>query len=341
VDVRVEGWDASARPVKVSPEWTASDPEMVTVTPGQRSEFRITVKGPGESKLTIGAQGVSREVLVKAKTLPHNAIQVEIIQGPASKPRPGGQATDPGATAAPGPGKSAAAPDAPGVRNENAKSSYALGMEMGKRLKGQFPEADPELASRGVRDAMAGGEPLFTEAEMRGALTAVQYEVQTRRAQARNDLAVKSKNDGETFLASNKAREGVVTLESGLQYKVLKAGEGPKPTLDDSVVCHYRGTLVDGTEFDSSYKRQRPATFALRRVIPGWREALQLMPVGSKWQIFVPADLAYGRKGARGTIGPNAALVFDVDLLSIKDRPTTTTPRPSPSQTVASDKSPE
>jgi FKBP-type peptidyl-prolyl cis-trans isomerase FklB len=332
IEARVGGMNAKGRPVRISATWTASDPEMVTVTPGQKNEFRITVKRTGESKLTVASQGVSKELLVRAKKL-GNAIQVEIIQESAEKPRPGGPAADPGATAA--------APSAPVLPDEKTKSSYALGMEMGKRLKGQFPELDAELVSRGLKDALAGDKALFTEGELKAALAAVQYEVQTRRVQAQKELAEKNKKDGETFLASNKAKEGVVTLESGLQYKVLKAGEGQKPTIDDTVVSHYRGTLVDGTEFDSSYKRQRPGTFALKRVIRGWREALQLMPVGSEWQIFVPPDLAYGAKGAGGTIGPNATLLFDVELLAIKRRPTAATQRQTPQPSVASDKSPK
>jgi FKBP-type peptidyl-prolyl cis-trans isomerase len=343
VDARVQGVDAKGRAVKVVPEWTAADPKMVTVAPGQRNEFRITVKGPGESKLTVASQGVSKELLIKAKDL-GNAIQVEIIQELAEKPRPGGPAADPGAagTTSSDPGGAPAAPPAPGLRDEKAKNSYALGMEMGKRLKGQFPELDGELVSRGLRDALAGEDkPLFTEGEQKAALAAVQSEVQARRVLARRQLAERNKNDGQAFLASNKAKEGVVTLATGLQYKVLKAGEGRKPTIDDSVVCHYRGTLVDGTEFDSSHKRHLPAAFALKRVIPGWREALQLMPVGSRWQIVVPSNLAYGPKGARGAIGPDATLVFDVELLSIKDKPTATKPRQTPQQSVASDKSPK
>ena len=331
VDARVQGVDARGRAVKVVPEWTAADPEMVTVTAGERNDFRITVKRAGESKLTVAAQGISKELVVKAKNL-GKAIQVEILQEPVTEPRRPGASADPGADAV-------APPAAPG--DQKAKSSYALGMEMGKRLKGQFPELEAELVSRGVRDALAGDEPLFTEEERKAALSAVQYEVRAKQVEAQKQLAEKNKKDGETLLAENTVKEGVVTRATGLQYKVLKAGEGRKPTIDDTVVCHYRGTFADGTEFDNSHKRQRPATFALKRVIPGWREALQLMPVGSKWQIFVPPDLAYGRKGARGTIGPNATLVFDVELLAIKDRPTATALRPASPQNVASDKSPK
>jgi FKBP-type peptidyl-prolyl cis-trans isomerase FklB len=131
-----------------------------------------------------------------------------------------------------------------------------------------------------------------------------------------------NKTEGETFLAANKAKEGVVTLPSALQYRILKQGDGPKPTAADSVVCNYRGTLINGTEFDSSYKRGQPLTFPLRGVIRGWTEALQLMPVGSKWQLFIPSDLAYGPRGAGALIGPNATLIFEVELISIQNKET-------------------
>ena len=129
-----------------------------------------------------------------------------------------------------------------------------------------------------------------------------------------------NKKEGEAFLAANKGKDGVVTLPSGLQYKILTAGTGPKPTASDSVVCNYRGTLINGTEFDSSYKRGQPATFPVTGVIKGWTEALQLMPVGSKWQLFIPSDLAYGERGAGADIGPNSTLIFEVELLSIEDK---------------------
>ncbi len=129
-----------------------------------------------------------------------------------------------------------------------------------------------------------------------------------------------NKKEGEAFLAANKSKEGVVTLPSGLQYKILQQGTGPKPTASDSVVCNYRGTLLNGTEFDSSYKRGQPATLGVGQVIPGWTEALQLMPVGSKWQLFIPSNLAYGARGAGSDIGPNSTLTFEVELLSIQGK---------------------
>jgi len=317
VDVKVRGVDARGRPVNIVPEWTAADPDMVTVTPGQKQkdEFRITVKRAGESKLTVASQGFSKELVVKAKNL-GNAIQVEISQKPASEhSRRDAPAPDPGGTVA--------ADDAPVLQDEKAKKSYAVGVEMGKKLKGASLELDAELVSRGVRDALTGDRPLLTEGELKAALVSLRIGFQANQAEAHKQLAEKNKQDGEAFLAENKTREGVVALESGLQYKVLKAGDGRKPAAADTVVCHYRGTLVDGTEFDSSLRRNKPATFALKRVIKGWSEALQLMPVGSKWQLSIPPNLAYGARGARQKIGPNATLLFEVELLSIQEKPQT------------------
>ena len=151
-------------------------------------------------------------------------------------------------------------------------------------------------------------------------LKEVQAEVNKQRQEKTAAAAAKNKTEGDSFLAGNKSKEGVVTLPSGLQYKILTAGTGPKPAATDSVVCNYRGTLIDGKEFDSSYKRGQPATFGVSQVIKGWTEALQLMPVGSKWQLFVPSTLAYGERGAGAEIGPNATLIFEVELLSIQDK---------------------
>jgi len=148
----------------------------------------------------------------------------------------------------------------------------------------------------------------------------LQTEMRAKQAQATKELAEKNKQAGEAFLAENKKKDGVVTLPSGLQYKILKAGDGPKPSAEDTVVCQYRGTLIDGKEFDSSYKHNQPATFPVNRVIKGWTEALQLMPTGSKWQLFIPPDLGYGDRGAGADIPPDATLIFEVELVSIKPK---------------------
>ena len=160
----------------------------------------------------------------------------------------------------------------------------------------------------------------MTDAEAQAALAELQAEVRKKQDAEAQAAAEANMKEGEAFLADNKTKEGVVTLPSGLQYKILTPGTGPKPTASDTVVCNYRGTFINGTEFDSSYKRGQPASFPVGQVIKGWTEALQLMPVGSKWQLFIPPDLAYGQRGAGGAIGPNATLIFEVELLSIKEK---------------------
>ena len=191
-----------------------------------------------------------------------------------------------------------------------------IGNKVGPSLKQQSVEADPNLVSQGLQDAMSGTKTRLTPEEAQAVLREVQTEVNKQRQEKMQQAAA----EGEAFLAANKSKEGVVTLPSGLQYKILTAGTGPKPASSDSVVCNYRGTLINGTEFDSSYKRGQPATFGVGQVIKGWTEALQLMPVGSKWQLFVPSSLAYGERGAGAEIGPNATLIFEVELLSIQDK---------------------
>jgi FKBP-type peptidyl-prolyl cis-trans isomerase FklB len=204
------------------------------------------------------------------------------------------------------------------LKTPKDKLSYALGMNMGTGLYKQSVEVDPAILLRGLKDGLAARKTLLTEEEMRAALTQLQGEIRKKQQEVARLAGESNKKEGDAFLAANKGNEGVVTLPSGLQYKVLTEGTGPKPTLTDSVVCNYRGTLINGTEFDSSYKRGQPATFPVNGVIKGWTEALQLMPAGSKWQLFVPPDLAYGERGGSPVIGPNATLIFEVALLSIQ-----------------------
>ena len=208
------------------------------------------------------------------------------------------------------------------LKTQKEKESYALGMKIGGDLKKQGVNAavDPAIAARGFKDALAGSKPALTEDEERAALMQLQTEVRdTQQAKAHEEGAV-ARKEGDAFLTANKGKEGVVTLPSGLEYKVLTEGKGPKPTPNDTVTCNYRGTLLNGKEFDSSYKRGHPETFPVGGVIKGWTEALQLMPVGSKWQLFIPADMAYGDRGAGGDIGPGETLIFEVELLSIGDQ---------------------
>jgi FKBP-type peptidyl-prolyl cis-trans isomerase FklB len=193
-------------------------------------------------------------------------------------------------------------------------------MNLGANLHKQSVDVDPNIVAQGLRAALAGGKTLLTQEEAQAALMEVQNDLRKKQQEKMQVTGEANKKEGEAFLAANKAKEGVVTLPSGLEYKILKAGTGPKPTSSDSVVCNYRGTLLNGTEFDSSYKRGQPATFPVGGVIKGWTEALQLMPVGSKWQLFIPSSLAYGERGAGGDIGPNATLIFEVELMSIQPK---------------------
>jgi FKBP-type peptidyl-prolyl cis-trans isomerase len=205
------------------------------------------------------------------------------------------------------------------LKTDKDKLSYAVGMNIGRSIHSQSMEIDPAILLRGLKDEMAG-KTVMTDMEAHNTLMQAQQEAKKKIDETRQASMEPNKKAGDAFLAANKTKEGVVTLPSGLQYKILKEGTGPKPTPADSVVCNYRGTLIDGKEFDSSYKRGQPATFPVGQVIKGWTEALQLMPVGSKWQLFVPADLAYGDRGAGPDIGPGATLIFEVELISIKGK---------------------
>jgi len=205
-------------------------------------------------------------------------------------------------------------------KTQKEKASYAVGLNIGSGLHRDGVDVDPNMLLRGIKDAMAGAKPLLTDDEVKAALTALQNDVRQKHEAMMQQAGEANKKQGDAFLAANKAKPGVVTLPSGLQYKILKQGTGPKPSATDTVVCNYRGTFLNNTEFDSSSKHGQPATFEVGRVIKGWTEALQLMPVGSKWQLFIPSDLAYGPRGFGTDIGPNATLIFDVELLSIKGK---------------------
>ena len=218
-------------------------------------------------------------------------------------------------TSAPSPA-AAASPFA----DPKSQASYAIGLNLGQSLRRDSVAIDPDVLARGMRDGLSGAKPTMTDEQMRAALVQLQQTVMAARQAESAKLAAANQAAGGEFLKTNGAKPGVVTLPSGLQYQVLTAGKGPKPAADDTVSCNYRGTLIDGTEFDSSYGRGEPLTIAVGGVIKGWTQALQLMPVGSKWRLFVPSDLAYGAKGAGKQIGPNATLIFEVELLSIKPK---------------------
>jgi len=237
------------------------------------------------------------------------------------------------------------------LKTQKDKTSYAVGMNVGKGLGANLRQGsvdvDQAILLRGLKDALAGGKTLLTDDEAKAVLTQLQTEMRARQQEKMKveqekmkAVAENNKKEGDEFLAANKVKDGVVLLPSGLQYKVLTEGTGPKPAATDTVTCNYKGTLTDGTEFDSSYKRGQPLSIQVNGVIKGWTEALQLMPVGSKWQLFIPSDLGYGDRGSGPVIGPGATLIFEVELLSIqaKDKtepppPTTPTPPPAPAST--------
>ena len=204
------------------------------------------------------------------------------------------------------------------LKTQKEKASYAIGLNIGESLKSDGMDVDGALIGRGIADVLGGRQPALSPEEVQTVLMAFQQEMAQRREAQAGSAGDKNKREGEAFLAANKQKPGVVTLPSGLQYKILRPGTGPKPTPANTVRTHYRGTLLDGTEFDSSYRRGEPAEFPVGGVIAGWTEALQLMKVGAKWQLFIPSNLAYGQRGAAGgDIGPNAALVFEIELLGI------------------------
>jgi len=203
------------------------------------------------------------------------------------------------------------------LKTQKDKESYTLGVNTAKSMQQQSVDINPDIFARGLKDGFTGAKTALTDDEMRQVITVFQKEMTEKYAVKMKAVSEKNKKEGETFLAENKKKDGVKTLPSGLQYKVIKNGTGDSPKLTDTVTTNYRGVLIDGMEFDSSYKRGQPAKFPVNGVIAGWTEALQLMKVGSKWQLFIPSNLAYGERGAGNMIGPNATLIFDIELISI------------------------
>ena len=314
VEVRAEGVDAAGKPAKISPRWVPSDPGMVTVSPRESDDVKITVHKAGESKLKITYQGWSKELEIRAEYV-NKFMVLGIGEVKAVKP------AAPVATAPPPP---------PKTKND---VSYAVGMNLAKALEEQSVQVDVDLLMQGVKDTLFGGKTLMTSEEALAVLQGL--EIDQRDVEAglnRKAVAEKNKREGEAFLAANKAKEGVVTLPSGLQYKIIKAGHGKTPTASDVVSVRYRGTFINGKEFDNTFERQAPLSFPVKAPIKGWTEALQLMPEGSRWQLFMPSDLAYGERGAGGghggrraggprpqIVGPNATLIFEVELLAVNE----------------------
>jgi FKBP-type peptidyl-prolyl cis-trans isomerase len=238
---------------------------------------------------------------------------------PAQKPaaQPAKPAAQPAQSPAPMGGAQQPAGQGTPTRSVEDRASYVIGFNLGRSLKQNEIQANTDLLTQGLRDALSGAKGMLTDEEMQATMQEFQQKVMAAQEAKQKVLGEKNKTEGEAFLAKNKTRAGVKTTASGLQYEVLKEGTGPTPKATDTVTVNYLGTLIDGTKFDSSYDRNQPATFVLNQVIPGWTEGVQLMKVGSKYKFYLPAALGYGERGAGGVIGPNAPLVFEVELVSI------------------------
>jgi len=206
------------------------------------------------------------------------------------------------------------------LKSQRDKVSYSVGLDIGRTLKMQGVDVEIEFVTRGLKDAYTGNQALLTDEEVLEVLSTFKKEFLAKQQELAKQQGEKNKREGEAFLEANKTKEGVQTLPSGLQYKVVKAGAGKKPAITDTVTVHYRGTLINGSEFDSSYRRGKPATFPVNAVVPGWTEALPLMEEGAKWELFIPSNLAYGERGAGRDIGPNATLMFELELISIEEK---------------------
>lgn len=228
----------------------------------------------------------------------------------------------------------AQAADSVDLTDQKSKVSYGIGMNLGMQWRQQEVPIDPDLLMQGMRDAMEGKEMLMTEQEMRNTLMTFQNEHRARQTEKRRLQGEENLAAGEEYLSENKGKPGVVTLPSGLQYKVIKEGEGEPPAAHDQVSVNYRGTLIDGTEFDSSYNRGEPATFGVSGVIKGWTEALQLMKPGAKWELYIPSALAYAERGSGAQIGPNSTLIFDVELISVNKQQPPPAPEPVTSDII-------
>jgi FKBP-type peptidyl-prolyl cis-trans isomerase FklB len=320
--------DSSAASTPAKPDAKATPAKKPTTKTAQTKPAATTdsqASAPAKASTTSGDA---------ASTKPASTAPV----GQAGATKTGPAATK---TTKPGAGKTATTKATPALTlaTPKDKQSYAIGINVGKglnqNLKQSGVDIDPAILTRAIRDVLSGGKQLMTDQEAQETLKALQAEMRTAQEEKTKQLAEANKKEGDEFLAANKAKEGVNTLPDGLQYKVLQEGTGPKPSATDAVTVNYRGALVNGTEFDSSYKRGQPATFNVTGIIKGWTEALELMPVGSKWQLVIPSDLAYGPSGRPPVIGPNSTLVFEVELVSIQPKPAAPAPAAAPASNPA------
>jgi FKBP-type peptidyl-prolyl cis-trans isomerase len=267
------------------------------------------MKRMGMAVLALGLMACG----VRAQQTPANAPAAPPAKTPASAPAKA-PATTPGKAPA---GQAPAAASA--FKNQKEKLSYAIGLEMGKGVRTQGIDVDPALLTQGLNDALSGGKPRMSDEELKQVITALQQDLRQKQTASQQAAGAENKAKGDAYLAENAKKEGVVALPDGLQYKILTAGQGKKPAESDTVLCNYKGTFIDGTEFDSSTQAGKPVPFEVKNVIPGFKEVLQLMPVGSKWQVFIPSTLGYGERGAGSVIGPNSALIFEIELVGIQE----------------------
>ena len=243
---------------------------------------------------------------VRAQDAPAKAPTAPPAKAPATPP-----------AKAPAAGSQASTP-ASGLKTQKEKVSYAIGMEMGKGVKTGGIDIDPALVTQGLKDALSGAKPQMSEDELKQVITGLQQEMRQKQQQVQEAAGAENKSKGEAFLAENGKKVGVISLPDGLQYKIVTPGTGKRPAESDTVLCNYKGTFIDGTEFDSSTRAGKPVPFEVKNVIPGFKEVLQLMPVGSKWQVYIPSNLAYGERGAGNVIAPNSTLIFDIELVDIQ-----------------------
>jgi FKBP-type peptidyl-prolyl cis-trans isomerase len=257
--------------------------------------------------------------MLKSLSLAVPLLAAGVLAGSAMAQQPAtSQSSAPARSASAAQSQAAPPASIPGLPTTKDRLSYAIGMNIGVGMHKDDLDVDPDMLLRGLKDGLSGGKTLMTDEQARAEIAELRQQMMAKMQAKTQQEAEENKKKGEAFLAENKTKPGVIALPSGLQYKILKEGTGPKPTASDSVKCNYKGTLIDGKEFDASEKHGGPATFPVTGVIKGWTEALQLMPVGSKWELFIPADMGYGARGAGGDIGPNETLIFEVELLSIE-----------------------